>query len=566
MAQKQKLNMGDMPIYRRYDGTLTVLDWRDKPPIDPENLEVGKSMIELECGRPYSADFNTPKVSVIVTGIMKDIGYQNLVNDTLNNYHRSWVTKEALLSSTLGYSRQTYTPSFSDHILDEVVEEIRLEFTPKKKIKSWTPDKALATMPQSTSAGLPYLEVKSKSKKEAWAQDRTKYLNLHNTIRQGRKYKFNDSAAFARSHISTKDVNKVRLVWAYPLDVISLESKYAAPIIEAVKKQEIGKSIAYGAETTLGGCWWLNQQLEKADRENNGTKKVILDYSSFDQTIPAWLIRIAFSILEGCIDPEEVESEEGLIKTNSREIKREWAAIKKYFINTTIRMTDGRRFKKTGGVPSGSCFTNLIDSICNLIALRYSMKVTCGIYPVFNVVMGDDAVIAIPSKVRFDFDYFQEVLQAKFNLKVHPKKSVLTDMNVNVKFLGYFNLRGQPMRARQELINSLIFPESTTEDTWELAQSRAVGVAIASAGCSETVLQICEAVLQRIARKGNPLSDIRPEVIRKTGKQLGWMINNISVFGQEINIPNSQCAIRDLCTPLNVCTKIQLAINLVSRG
>lgn len=568
MEKKQKLKSGDKPdIIRRYDGTVTVLKWREPPIIDPTNLIVGPSMIELELGRPYSADFNTPKISTLVTGVLQDLGYSHEVQETLNEYHRSWVTKDALLSSTLGYSRQEYPKVFDDCILAEVIDQLIKEFTPANKIRSWTAEKGLNSLSSlSTSSGLPHLEVKSISKKEAWQIDKPWILEKHKAVRQGRPYAFYDCAAFARSHISTKDVNKVRLVWAAPLDIISLECKYSSPITQAIRNQEIGLNIAYGAETTLGGCFWLYKQLEKADRLYNGTNKIVLDYSSFDQTIPPWLIRIAFSILENTIHQTEMEDENGnIIKTSPIEIKREWSAIKKYFINTPIRMTDGRRFMKTGGVPSGSCFTNIIDGICNLIAIRYSMKATTGQFPIFDIVMGDDSVTAIPKSLSFNFEYFKTVLKVKFGLLAHPKKSIYTDRNDHVKFLGYYNVRGQPIRAVQEMINSLIFPETTVDDTWELAQARAVGVGIASAGCSEKIMHMCEGILQRIARKGHPMDTLSPYAIRKTGRQMGWMINNIYVYGTEIVVPNNQCAVRSIAVPLTRCPKTLKNVDLVRR-
>jgi hypothetical protein len=64
-----------------------------------------------------------------------------------------------------------------------------------------------------------------------------------------------------------------------------------------------------------------------------------------------------------------------------------------YFINTPFYLPSDQRIKEAGGVPSGTGFTNLIDTVCNAIGTRYMLIHTIGEIPKYDMYMGDDSLI-----------------------------------------------------------------------------------------------------------------------------------------------------------------------------
>lgn len=550
-------------IRRTYDEREILLPWRQPPTVTTEEMKVGPSMLKLRAGRPYCANFKPPFSSIMAISILKDAGFNEDVNRVLNTKHRSWITKDTLHAATLKYSQQKYPPSFTDDILESVIDELKADFGRVKK-PLITVDLSVKKMPQGTSAGLPYAEVRSINKGEAWLYDSFRIKNMHARIRRGHRTRMDDCASFAKSNISSKDKNKVRLIWCYPLSMVALEGKYAYPILEAVKRQEIGQHIAYGAETTLGGCEWLYKELCRLDDIYPNSRKIIMDYSSFDQTPPPWLVRRAFDILECALDFTRIEDEDGRISNIPlRESLREWKAIKNYFINTPVRMTDGIRYVKTGGVPSGSCFTNLIDSVINMIVTRYTFRAVFNTPPVFEVYLGDDVVTAVPRKTYVDMEYLSEVIDFKFNMKVNTDKTYTTSRNENVQFLGYNTIRGQPLRAFDELLSALLLPDITSEESVTELQARTIGVALASGGCSEKILQMCEHILFRLYRKSFSLDFFDEKILRRVERQLGWSVNFSRYMTSGIVLPKSMNHLRNLVIPLTTCAKIEKKISLV---
>ena len=87
---------------------------------------------------------------------------------------------------------------------------------------------------------------------------------------------------------------------------------------------------------------------------------ISVDESRFDSNVTTWLINIAFDILkDNIIFPDEMS-------------RHAFSYSLEFFIHTPVIMPDGKMWLKHTGVPSGSFFTSMIDSIVNRICITYA--------------------------------------------------------------------------------------------------------------------------------------------------------------------------------------------------
>lgn len=211
---------------------------------------------------------------------------------------------------------------------------------------------SISLLPSSTSAGLPY---KSGVKK---GDVRRHMLSLASAqwrrIQQGKTIQVCPCRAGARRQLRERGKNKPRLVWAYPGYISVIENQFLA----ALQKKEPPSFIGWSIN-------WMDQGRSFERVARNSWKRwgsvAQLDFSAFDSTIPSFLINYAFEVVSSLF----VLTREERIMLNN---------LKYYFIHTPINMY-GRVFQKHRGIPSGSTFTQLIGSICNMIMCIYCDKV-----------------------------------------------------------------------------------------------------------------------------------------------------------------------------------------------
>lgn len=232
---------------------------------------------------------------------------------------------------------------------------------------------------------------------------------------------------------------KNRLVWGYPLSMTILESMFARPLI--------GHFLSARTPMAFG-----LRRFEIAARMqlivNSGVRYGI-DFSSFDATICPALIRMAFSVLESFF-PEKDEGEQKV-----------WETIIDYFINTPILMPDGYVYKKHRGVPSGSYFTQMIDSIVNFFVIQYASIIIHG-NPVQDgklLVLGDDSLFGLPQHVNVAA--FARVA-AELGLTVNVSKSLVNTFPEDVQFLGHSWNRGIVDRPGIDIAKRMAFPETVS--------------------------------------------------------------------------------------------------------
>jgi len=227
---------------------------------------------------------------------------------------------------------------------------------------------------------------------------------------------------------------KVRLVWGFPLDQTIAEGKYARSAISALMRIK--------SPYVLGLC---KSQIGARLSEFQWAPVVgSFDWSKFDSSVPKQLISLAFKIVKGWFREGSID-------------ETEWSAIVKYFIYTPIVMPDGRLYYgKTGGIPSGSYFTGLIGSVCNLLLCEYLVKEQDSSMSEI-LVMGDDSVIAL--KKALDLKRMGRVARLQFGMELHPDKQRYTKYDHDLDFLSHTWKHGRPVRPVMVSMAKAVYSE-----------------------------------------------------------------------------------------------------------
>jgi len=269
-------------------------------------------------------------------------------------------------------------------------------------------------------------------------------IGLEHALRILRKEKVPEPClAFKRTQFG----GKTRLVWGYPYSMTILEGIVARPLIEHFLQV---KSIpmAFGQKTGV-----LGTRLIRASYRKEWAYSI--DMSSFDASISARLIRIAFSILKTWFDLKAVEPNSGAT------VKEIFDCVENYFIHTPIVMPDGNLYLgKRHGVPSGSYFTQMIDSVVNtIVAGTLSSKFHLDIDRQELFVLGDDLLMW--SNRDVSLDDMAAYANSKLHVKMHgSEKSGKYHYDETIHFLGRDWTRGIPDLSQDEILKRMIFPES----------------------------------------------------------------------------------------------------------
>lgn len=245
---------------------------------------------------------------------------------------------------------------------------------------------------------------------------------------------------------------KSRLVWGYPMSMTLLEGSFARPLLQEFKGGVTPMAFATTNKT-------LGAKILSASNSNKFWYS--LDASQFDASIQASIIKVAFNIIRTWFDLEQ-EYHDG------KTVGQVFNIIEDYFIYTPIVMPTGdKQVRGNGilhkgkrhGVPSGSYFTQLVDSIANIIVLgtlssRFGFMVNH--HQCF--VLGDDLLFFTNTSIKLEV--MAKFASITFGMKFNPTKSVLGKCHEPVPFLGRVWVRGLPTRSTDKAIDRMLWPES----------------------------------------------------------------------------------------------------------
>ncbi|UBZ25878.1 RNA-dependent RNA polymerase [Fusarium mangiferae partitivirus 2] len=276
------------------------------------------------------------------------------------------------------------------------------------------------------------------------------------------KMRFPPCLAGQRGGMSTRDDPKTRLVWIYPAEMLVVEGFYAPLMYRDFMNEPNSPMLNGKSAQRLYTEWCCNLR--------EGETLYGLDFSSFDTKVPAWLIRVAFSVLKQNVNFETFRGQK-VGKRDAQKWRNVWDAMVWYFINTPILMPDGRMFRKFRGVPSGSWWTQMIDSVVNYILVEYLAH--CQEVEIRNLkVLGDDS--ACRANDQFDLDVAQLDCEP-VGMVLKPEKCEKTKDPVDFKLLGTKYREGHAYRTTDEWFKLALYPESSVL-TLDVSFTRLIGL------------------------------------------------------------------------------------------
>lgn len=335
-----------------------------------------------------------------------------------------------------------------------------------------------------SSPGLPWKECGYRTKRDIKRDPEAirRIRKFWHLVKSGKQLNPPDSLAYVRSHLAPLGEEKVRAVWGYPATMTFGEAVFALPLIRGYKEKH-HSPIGYGYETAIGGFKKL------LFRFGSRPYFQTMDFKSFDKTVPAWLIEVAFDIL---LDNLNIQDYQDYGLASARKMLNMWRYIINYFINTPIRLCNGERYRKRSGVASGSYFTQLIDSVVNAILINWvHIKITDQ-FPYDYLVMGDDSLAA--SRGYLDYDEVQDLLDG-IGMNINFKKSAQSKYLNRLSFIGYQINYGIPTKPIEELYAALAFPERPDRCVEDL-QNRALGLIYAALGQDSHFHALCTKIVQ----------------------------------------------------------------------
>jgi hypothetical protein len=248
---------------------------------------------------------------------------------------------------------------------------------------------------------------------------------------------------FSRTQLSLTDKKpKIRNVWGSAFHYILLEGLYSYPLLDTFKSYNtfyyIGTNPLTSVPTTLKNMLEAEPMI------------YVIDWSSFDASVQPWEIRTAFDLLKEILifDPHDQE--------------KIFDFIVELFIYRKVIRPDGQTMLKDLGVPSGSAFTNMIDSICNYLRIQYIWhRLTNNFVTAF--VQGDDTIVSVPASLTVNPADIDSI-SLEHGWRINWDKVKIGNHLEEVDFLSRTVKGGQMYRDEIEMFRKFVYPEYPIKD------------------------------------------------------------------------------------------------------
>jgi len=252
---------------------------------------------------------------------------------------------------------------------------------------------------------------------------------------------------------------KTRLVWMAPLATTILGTAFSKPIQEALARNR----------PYIWGYKHHEEGSILAEFSGRFRYAYCLDWSQFDSSIPASLINDMFRVVRSMLDLTDAEDD-----LFSRYVND--------FIHSRIVLPDGNIYQVHRGVPSGSAFTSLIDSMVNVYLVNYVWFRLTGHVLSHNqiLVMGDDVVVGTSEFVQLA-DIARVATELGFKLNVVKSVVVNThEAGHGIHFIGHSWTYGRARRPQRELLQRAALPERHAPQSRARSLTRLWGYALSS--------------------------------------------------------------------------------------
>lgn len=274
----------------------------------------------------------------------------------------------------------------------------------------------------STNAGLPTLLSKAEDYPRAYRAA----VSLQQHVRRAPP----PTVLFHRG----KNSEKARFVNGYPFEMTLIEGRFFYVYQPAILRHHTPYAGGHYDFETAG---LLNEIRVK------GRFIFESDYSQFDSSISTKLSSMAFQIIHDSFEMSEQD-------------EADWQRVTRYFHTSPMLAPDGYIYSgRRHGVPSGSNFTQIIDSIVNCILVEYLQR-RLKFKAIRYLVLGDDVVAGVDRPVSLEAA--AEVL-AELGITLNVKKSRVVPTTEAPHFLGH-DMKNMVMRRDvTETLERLVTPE-----------------------------------------------------------------------------------------------------------
>jgi hypothetical protein len=393
------------------------------------------------------------------------------------SWSKSHYTLDAHIESILKYDKNIL-PEPTDSAWLNVKESSFRVFSSFDKVQA-IPISHIERVPyhQGTSAGFGYTGNPPPNPGRKGEPDQPNYIRAlgvarkiaHECVRAHNEHRFesfieeaiNNSTpdiAFTRTQLVELPNTKVRNVFGAAFHYILLEGLYASPLIDFFMNHNTFYYI--GEDPTVD----VPKVLYTAGHSE--ATYLSIDWTAFDASVQPYEIELAFNLLQTMI----------VFPTTESRLVFEYC--KALFMKRKLLSPDGSIYMRYSGVPSGSYFTHIVDSIINWIRIQYLLS-TNNIRYTTILTHGDDGFVEITSPIH-NFHYIADQAN-QLGWYINSAKCKLTGDISQIEFLGRSSLHGVNYRDRLKCLRLCLYPEYPVNDP-QISIARLKAIFIDSGG------------------------------------------------------------------------------------